>query len=83
MGLVGLFSLLLHLQTIPSTRIIPETSDEDYRMRSEPQYPILNENPPSYTTFNVPGEMDGFRPHIWQTTGPKPISEEQASDIAS
>jgi mannan polymerase II complex HOC1 subunit len=52
-------------------------------MRSEPQYPVLNEDPLSYTTFKVPGEVDGFPPHIWQTTGPKPITEEQSSDIAS
>jgi mannosyltransferase OCH1-like enzyme len=83
MGLMGLFSLLLHLQTFSSPRPLPERVPEDYRMRSEPQYPVLNEDPLSYTTFKVSGEVDGFPPHSWQTTGPKPITEEQSSDIAS
>ncbi|KAI4853989.1 hypothetical protein E4T44_00486 [Aureobasidium sp. EXF-8845] len=83
MGLMGLFSLLLHLQTFSSPRPVPESVPGDYRMRSEPQYSVLIEDPASYTAFKVPGEVDGFPPHIWQTTGPKPISEEQASDIAS
>jgi mannosyltransferase OCH1-like enzyme len=83
LGLMGVFSLLLHLQTFSSPRPIPETFPEDFRMRSEPQYPITNQDEPSYTTFKVPGEVDGFPPHIWQTTGPKSITDEQASDIAS
>jgi hypothetical protein len=80
MGLMGLFSLLLHLQTFRSPRPVPETFPEGFRMRSEPQYPIMNEDPPSYTTFKVPGEVDGFPPHIWQTTGP---SQSQKSNQAT
>jgi hypothetical protein len=82
-GLIGLFSLLLHLHALSSARHIPEILHEDYRVGSGPQDPVLNEAPSNYTTFKVPGQVDGFTPHIWQTTGPKPITAEQANDIAS
>jgi mannosyltransferase OCH1-like enzyme len=83
MGLIGLFSLLLHIYALPSARQIPEIFHEDYQVGSGPQDTALREDPSSYTTFRVPGEVEGFTPHIWQTTGPKPITDEQASDIAS
>jgi mannosyltransferase OCH1-like enzyme len=83
MELMGLISLLLHLQTFSSPRPLPERVPEDYRMRSEPQYLVLNEDSLSYTTFEVSGEVNGSPPYIWQTTGPKPITKEQSSDIAS
>lgn len=82
-GLLGLFSLLLHLQEFPSARHTPGIIGKDYQGASEPQNPILNENHSNYDTLSVPGEVKGFTPHIWQTTGPKPITEEQANDIAS
>jgi mannosyltransferase OCH1-like enzyme len=82
-GLIGFFSLLLHLHAFPSSRHIPEIISKDFQGNSRPQAPVLSEDLQTYTTFKVPGELHGFPPHIWQTTGPKPITQEQSSDIAS
>lgn len=82
-GLMGLFSLLLHLHSFLSAQHVSEISGKRYQLESRPQEPVLNQDFSSYTTFRVPGQVNGFTPHIWQTTGPRPITEEQGNDIAS
>jgi len=82
-GLIGLFSLLLHLHSFQIARHLSEPFGESYQVESRSQEPLLSEDLPIYTTFRVPGEVKGFTPHIWQTTGPRPLTEEQGSDIAS
>lgn len=82
-GLIGLFGLLLVLHAFPSARHVRGLFEEDHQVGSGPQIPVPNDNLSSNTVLKVPGEVDGFPPHIWQTTGPKPITGEQANDIAS
>ena len=82
-GLIGLFSLLHILHPFPSVRQRGAIYDDDSHAGPAPQRPSPNKDPPSFTAFKVPGEIDGFTPHIWQTTGPKPLTKEQQSDIAS
>ena len=82
-GLMGLFSLLLHLHSFLLAQHVSEISGKRYQLESRPQEPVLNQDFSSCTTFRVPGQVNGFTPHIWQTTGPRPITEEQGNDIAS
>lgn len=82
-GIIGLFSLLHLLHPFPSLRHTGGLFDTGNQAGSVPQQPSPKEDPPSFTTFRVPGEVDGFTPHIWQTTGPKTLTKEQANDIAS
>ncbi|KAK4954192.1 hypothetical protein LTR10_007620 [Elasticomyces elasticus] len=80
-GLVGVFSLLYHLQPIPSVRHISGLFHDDHCAYSVPQEPTLVEFP-SLHSFKVPGEIDGFTPHIWQT-GPKTFPTAEGNNIAS
>lgn len=82
-GLIGLFSLLLRLHSSSFTFHVNKISSEDYQVDFGAQEPVLNDFLSAYTTLRVPGEVKGFPPHVWQTTGPRPITEEQGSDIAS
>lgn len=69
--LLGLFGLSHHLHLLSSMRS-PGGLYRDGRTEL-----------PSFHSFKVPGEIDGFTPHIWQTTGPRPISTQQANDLSS
>lgn len=82
-GLIGFFSLLHYLHPISSVRHVGGLFDDDHDAGSVPEKPSQKEEIPSFTSFKVPGEVDGFTPHIWQTTGPKNLTKEQGNDIAS
>jgi len=82
-GLIGLFGLLHLLHPFPSVRHTGGLFDDDKHAGSVPRKPRPEDGFAAFTSFKVPGEVNGFTPHIWQTTGPKTLTKEQASDIAS
>lgn len=77
-GFVSVFGLLLYLPPVPSVGHAGGLL-VDYHLDQEPS---LTEHPSAYS-FKVPGELDGFTPHVWQTTGPKNLTTAQKKDIAS
>jgi len=77
--LVGLFGLLRYSQHMPSVRYTSEAFCDDHCVCSAPRQPNMTERP----FLEVPGELYGFTPHIWQTTGPQPLTTVQENDIAS
>ena len=81
-GLVPLFSLLHYLRPIRSVRPIRGLLCDDHCAHSVPRKSNQTELP-SFLSFKVPDEIDGFTPHIWQTSGPQTLTTEQRNDIAS
>lgn len=82
LGLVSLFGLLHFFQPTRSIRSIRgllwNDRCADSVVRKPDQFVL-----PSYLNFKVPDEIDGFTPHVWQTSGPQPLTEEQRNDMAS
>jgi hypothetical protein len=81
----GLFDVDNHAGSMPQQPSPKEERPIPKEDRPDPkdERPSPKEDPPSYTTLKVPGEIDGFTPHVWQTTGPKTLTDEQKSDMAS
>lgn len=81
-GLVSLLGLLYFLQPISSAGHMRGLFVDYHCECWVDQKPSLMEHPSTHS-FKVPGEIDGFTPHIWQTTGPQNLTTAQEKDIAS
>lgn len=80
LGLASFFGLLHYLRP---TRLFRPTRDPLVDNHCAVPGTLNQTGLPSFLNLKVPDEMDGFPPHIWQTSGPQTMTSEQRNDVAS
>ena len=81
-SLVPLVTLLHYLRPPRVVRPIRGLSCHD-DCASGPPRNSSQTVPSSFINYAVPDEIEGFTPHVWQTSGPQVLTAEQRNDIAS